>query len=192
MQIEYTFDVIEMINNFNLKTFLSARKRGDSIGGFLLFTDKQCVMGYNDKRGRGSHVQAFANAFAKIMDLNEMDFHQMTELDMKTDEDYIKARLVNLSDRAYMAFNLGLLESITPNQLALFEEFKDKYNDIIRFYSHYYGMPVVNVIIPGYLTFESNDLDKLYDYLKTIVDDKKELPLDCNIIGKISLSGKSK
>ena len=192
MKNESSLEVVEMINNFNLKTFLEGRKLGDSIGGYLLITDNQCVMGYNGKRGRDAHVQAFASAISLINDLGELDFHKMMQLDIDSDKEYIKARLVNLGDRSYIAFNFGLLENITPNQLELFELFKNQYNDIIKFYSHYYGMPMINVIIPGYLTFESNDLEEIYNYLKTIVNYQKELPQDKNIIGKIVLHSKTK
>ena len=192
MKNESSLEVVEMINNFNLKTFLEGRKLGDSIGGYLIITDNQCVMGYNGRRGREAHVQAFASAISLINDLGELDFHKMMQLDMDSDKKYIKARLVNFGDRAYIEFNLGLLESITPNQLELFEQFKNQYNDTFKFYSYYYGMPMINAAIQGLLTLQSNDLEEVYRYLKTIVDYQKELPQDKNIIGKIVLHSKTK
>lgn len=186
------FDVSEMVNNFDMRVFFTGRRKDDKINGFVLITNNQCITGYTYNRGRGFHDQAFVSALAQIYDLEKSDYQDITTFDMKTDKDFIKARLINYGDRVYISFTFALLEGITPNQLALFEKFKDKYNSIIRFYSHYYGKPIVNVVIPNYLTFEYSDLEEVFDYLKTIVNDKKELPEDKNIIGKIILQPSKK
>lgn len=194
------YSVKPMIENFNFEEFLNKNITSKRKLAFLLITANQLLYGYTKNYGTGSHDGSLSNAVRDIYDMplieTEGEQYRICE-DIK--ENFISAHFANEPDiGVYLAFYLHRLKSISPSELALFEQFYDECNDIISDFSRAYGHPLVTAVLPdldepvidefGFEsrmnTITSNDMTELLKYLRKIVDPNKKVQVDKRIIGE--------
>ncbi len=185
MDAEISFDAREMIDAFDMDEFLKEDEEKENNGAFLLITDGQCVLSYTGSLGKGYHYEAVGNALCEIYG-EDKTMEAIPYLYGESDSNNIMARLINEQGIVYIMFDLSHLKSITPNQLKLFEMFMEEYNDYFGAFSLKIEEPFVLYDIDGEES-SSDDLTEVYEYLKSIVDEKKKVRKDKNIIGKIVL-----
>lgn len=179
-------EIKEMIDNFRFEEFLNPPKDSKkALGAWLIITDEQCVMGYNDHNGEGYHSDSIRKAFCKVLDEEK---YSPFVTPSYTQSQYIIGTMMSAPQKSYILFRIDRLEEISSNQLKLLEKFQEKYNDLIEKRSLELHESVVlfehkGMEIPGY------NLDTFYNYLskrKKINDNKVFLP-DRNKIGQITL-----
>lgn len=190
MEAEYFFDAKKMIEAFDMDEFLKERDDLDlSNGAFLIITDKQYILSYNKDYGKGLHLESMANALFEIWG-EKKEEEEIPYIVPSSEKENIMASLVNEPGMSYMAFPLKYLKRITPNQLALFKKFLDRYNDkFIRCAKE--NIDSFTIYVEKDTEEEYHDLTPVYDYLKTIVDENKVVREE-NIIGETLLSSKTK
>ena len=194
------YSVKDMVDAFSFDDFFQPNMTSKRKMGFLLITGKQLIYGYTHNYGIGSHDGSLSNALREIygMEVIATEGEQYRICD-EIKNNYISAHFANEADiGVYLAFYLQNLKAISPDELALFEQFYNKYNDTIYNYSKAVGHPVVTVVLPaldtpiidefGYEndinTIVCDDLTEILNYLRRIVSDKKVLPEDRKIIGE--------
>ena len=201
----YNYNLFEMINNFDFYDFFHATKNNkmDNNGATLVITNKQYILGYNAGFGMGTHYGAFARIYLELFGggriSNEKDMQFASRMCYTN---YLTARITyeRVMDDDIMRpiykgsinFSLSNIilsndKSISPGMFKAFCEFYDDYNDEIKKLCDNYNFKVVfyHVNKKGSLMDESNSLDNLYHFLKSIVNnDKKIDDSDELIIGK--------
>ncbi len=201
------YSVRPMIEAFDFQKFIEFNKVQKVKHGFLVITSNQLVMGYTFGYGIGSHDGAISNAIREIYNMHGFEtegnqYRTSEEVRSK----FITAHFSNEIDLGvYLAFYFQNLKEISPDELALFEQFYDRYNNVIYNYSKSSGHPIVTAVLQdldepivdefGFKscgnTITSEDLSDVLAYLKRIVSDNKKTLADENIIGQ-TLEGKTR
>lgn len=177
----YDFELNKMMENFDFESFMNPPESEDRLlGGWLIITDNQYVMGYNDFDGMGYHGDSIRRALCEIFD--EGRYSQFGSPSF-VNKNFIIGTMMSGQDNMYILFDLNQLRSITPNQYKLFEEFKNKYNDIIKRKSIILGNNTVFYENNG-TEVVSKDLDLVSYVLCQKIDENKKLPKDVEIIGE--------
>ena len=205
---KYNFDVKEMIDNFSLEDFFLSKDNTIEKEAFLLITNNQYILGYSKSYGFGDYNEAISNCIREIYELKQFTYRR--EIDNISDiikGNFITAKMSNSEKNGvYLYFNVNECNNISENQLQLFKDFFDKYNDTIREYSDKKGYPVVRYYLPnnrsyvndyGFVEdetfYESNDLTSVLEVFEKKTDCNKVVPEENIIIGeKIKSKEKNK
>ena len=181
---QYNYNVTDDIKNFNLDNYLSQDTEDvRENGAYILITDSQSIIGYNRNHGEGGHAGAYANTERAITDSHEtLNFVKTNMKATEVEGKYIVARLLNEGNIKNIIFPLANVKSITPNQLALFEQFAAKHKETIMKYGTE-EEPIIGLITNKREHIYTNNIDDVTTYLRTIVDESKTLPQDKVIIG---------
>ena len=182
--------VEEMISAFDMKKFLQSNEEDQPNGAFAIITDQQVILSYTENHGRGLHYDAISKALCEIME-EDKDEDSLAYLRSVSAQYFIVVRMINELDLNYIIFELNFLRNITPNQLSLFEKFMNQYNSLVSNFSKERGRPTVLVELRGKELFY-DDLEPIYDYLKTIVDENRVIPQELKVIGEITLDSNEK
>lgn len=171
----YNYDINPLIDNFSFYDFINSK---DDLGGFIVITNKQYIIGYNSSFGKGTHLSSYARVMKDLSGggyiSNQMD---ATFLALNCKKTNITARInyEKIGNGSYcggISFDLTLLkDGISKEQLEEFKLFYDDYNEEIESISSKLG------IQNFYVEFKykdtngavkrhiSNNLDELYKYL---------------------------
>lgn len=196
---KYNFDVKEMVDIFSLEDFILSKDNRIEKEAFLLITDNQYILGYSKGLGFGDYNEAISNSIKDIYGLK--DFSYRREIDNISDiikGNFITAKLVNSEKRGIsILFNIDECDKISENQMELFKEFYNKYNDIIKVYSNNFGYPFVRYYLPNkkeYVNdygivetetcYESFDLTEIKNILESRVDQNRVVAQEERIIGE--------
>ena len=142
----YNYDINPLISNFSFYDFVrdNLNYSEEDLGGFVVITNKQYIVGYNSFFGKGSHLASYARVMKDLSGggyiTNQMD---ATYLALKCKKSYITARICyecknnNISDipiRSFgIHFDFSLLEDgITNEQFLMFKQFYCDYVEDIR------------------------------------------------------------
>ena len=197
---KYNFDVKEMVDSFSLEDFLLSKDNRIEKEAFLLITNNQSILGYTKSFGYGEYNEAVSNSIREIYGLKNFVYRREIDniIDI-TKGNFITAELSNSKrNGVYLSFHLDECNSISENQLELFKDFYDKYNEIIKMSSLNLGYPLVRYYLPnknpyvndfGYvedeICYDSNDLDDVLKILSEKVDSNKTIPDEDKIIGDV-------
>lgn len=184
MEEEYLFNAKEMIDAFHMEEFLIDSEDMDrSNGAFLIITDNQCILSYNKDYGKGLHIESMGNALFEIWG-REKDIDELPFIFPESEKINIMASLVNEPGMSYIVFHLKYLKSITSNQLSLFKQFLDQYNELFLKKTRE-SIDSFTVYMETDYEQEYHELKDVYQYLETIVDYDKKVPQDVVILGEV-------
>lgn len=183
--INYSSEVQKMIASFHMEDFLKNNEEDQANGAFLLITNQQVILSYTENYGKGFHEEAIGKALCEIMGDDQCE-DTMSYLLSVSKGYFLIARMINEPGLNYIIFEMRDLVSITPNQLILFEKFMEENNYLIEKFSKEAGRGTV-LMEAGGKEFSFSNLRPVYEYLKTIVNEAKQVPGDVNIIGNITL-----
>ena len=185
---EYNFDIKEMIDNFDYYDYLINLNNQDRNNAFLIITDKQYIIGYNQNYGEGIHNHAFARCMKDLKGGGTILQKEEKELTSECINNYLTGRLTYEDNRKYILFNLTTGDktiknkNISPKQYEVFKMFYDDYNERIKNSSievdfHY----ALNNRSIGHT---SNNLDELLILLEGLIDNSLDNEKEEIIIGK--------
>lgn len=178
----FNFDLGILTNNFSFYDFcnncINSKFEGE-YGAFLVISDRQCVLGYNQGFGSGCHCEAFARFYADAY-LDGRDIYSQDEilpLSSFVTDHFITARIVYektcnnlnshiISHSGYINFNL-LNNRFSLNELELFKKFYDKFNEELKLLNQKYGLKMYVYYIKDNnpCSKEINDLDFILDII---------------------------
>ena len=171
----------KMIETFDFDNFLNPpEEQSEVFGGWVIITDTQCAVGYNDYDGLGYHGDSVRRALCEILDVGRYS-HLVTPT--VSQSNYLIGTMMAGANTAYILFPLDNIGSITPNQLKLFEKFKEEYNKVIENKSEVLHQGIVK-IEKEKVEYVTKNLNILYEVLSGMVDENKMIPEDVNVIGK--------
>ena len=180
---KYNFDLKELIDGFSFVDFVHYVQNGSTEynGGFLVFTPKQYILGYNAEFGTGSHNRTFARVEKDLNGGGEIETYQdMLKLSTECRNKYFHARILygKVSDeilgihkfKGFIDFYVP--DRISPRVLESFKRFYEDYDEEIKLVNRNTGLEFsVNYYKHGDSGFTSNSsLEELYIYLESIVD----------------------
>lgn len=185
--LDYSSDVIPMIENFDLVNLMSNVSKGDEFdnGGFVVITDHQYIAGYNLGYGMRSHEVTFACITCELLKGSRKIHPENCLTDCAQCVDTYFTGRIHCEERNYgMSFNVSRLSengdikfefiSFTNGQLESFRAFYDDYNDIIK----RYGLPVSIKLPKDNLLYTKvyDDLTPLLQIIEARVDENKKIP----------------
>ena len=200
----YNFDLYEMINKFSFYDFCDAVKRKDidNNGACLVITDNQYVLSYNSSFGRGTHEGTFARIIKELYGGGEItNENDAWVLYKKCEKEYITARITyeaginslpfRPSFEGRIAFNFirNIKENknmtITNGMLESFKSFYNTYNSEIEYVCNKFNFKVVFSYIKDNKVIKdsSNNLDNLYNFIASLLDENKNVNEEESIIG---------
>ena len=194
----FNYDLLPLIHNFSFIEFFETIINNDQ-NGFLVITNNQYIIGYTDSFGIGTHRVAFARV---IKDLTGGGFinsyEEANKLSTECCNNFITARITNdyrdnnnfgfPSHTGAIYFKLPGNNTITKDQYEVFKKFYNEYAKELSILIRKYGIQKFNIQYE-YLNEEgtkiiktTDNLDELYVYLETLIDDNKILSIDNEII----------
>ena len=151
LENRYNFDLLPLIDNFSIVDFcydaIKNIRNADDLGGFAVITPKQIVFGYNDNFGTGTHLIAYARAYADINGLGKIqDEYVLNKYLERCKSEYVTCRLTAdvVSKKGRVEYKFGFFVSFPDNMTYelydMFKEFYDKYNEDIAYVNKKYGL----------------------------------------------------
>jgi len=192
----HNFDIKELINNFSLLQFISEARKNPSedFGGFLIFTPKQYIFGYNSNFGRGSHGESFGRALKDIEGGGIISSeNELLSLASRCEREYFCGRLLYESTKTNdngMPIFYGKLVFMTGKSISLkmFESFKkfcEDYGREIRLAIERYSDTFSLVYYSKELrsSIQTNNLEEVYNYIESHIDYNYDVDREEQIIG---------
>ena len=170
-------EIYKMIGSFDFKEYLNVNQKTDNtICGWVIITDSQCVMGYTNHDGLGFHLVSISMAFQLL--LQEDEYSPLVSPRF-TYKNYIIGFMMSGKDSNYILFDFDQLGQATPNQKKLFLKMAEEYDEMIENRSKELGEGMV-IVKANQEEHVGNNLSFAANYLK--VDDEKQIPYDfCNV-----------
>lgn len=147
-------------------------------GATVVFTGKQYVFAKNSSDGQNGHIYCFAETYLAMMgDHSVISFNEANRIKAYRDKKYFR---MTLEDEQYRKIPYRWVrayipeKSISPGELASFQAFYDQFADSIT--KHNFSFFVRNEELDQDVNV--GNIDRLLEYLKFIVDEKKEAYVD--------------
>ena len=165
--IRTQLDFIDYCNNFH----------ESSNGAIAIFTGKQFIFRKNDGNGLYGHIPSLARTYLAMRDMypTNVSYDDVTRIVNAANGQYISMMFeveTSITNDTYYGIRISIKEPLSKEEFVSFKMFYDEFNDVIR----KYPFRVSVTCYPangGYKTLNDvTNLDELYSYLESIVDEK--------------------